>query len=258
MHGGSAFLAKGMMASLWDWTQGSVASTPTGSRESSRHGGNAYGRQPASIGKMPATDEHMTAAEREAVVKIQSTERGRDVRVTVARDMAIAEMKRSPSFGSSIWNWVAGKEAPPSAPSSRASSMHGGNAFSQRSRSGSMIWNWSDGRDPGPASRNASAHGGSAFAPSTPSRPQSRPSSVHGGGVMGRIWDWAEGRESPAPSLPPSRGASLHGGGAFANLWDWAAGRNSGRDSNAPSRDSSRHGGSKFVTLQTPEAARAR
>ena len=84
-------------------------------------------------------------------------------------------------------------------------------------RTSDKMWTWSS---RAPDTPNASAHGGKAFGRETNGPNSGREGSQHNGGSL---WDWGNGRKSPAATPNPS----AHGGNAFARqnstsmLWDW-------------------------------------
>lgn len=152
-------------------------------------------------------------------------------------DHADEQLAQLPRRGSFLWDWTSA-----SPPSSRGSSLHGGNFFGSNAST--------------PSSRNSSLHGGSRFAKK---RNVSFPDS--GGSTGSYLWFWGQ---SPAPS----RDSSLHGATNFASsdeganavqaspkelkrnssfsfLWNWAQYR--APEDKTPSN--SLHGGNHFSDI---------
>jgi len=187
-----------------------LASSP-GSRNSSLHGGNRFGKM-----KRNVSFSEMNSKE-EAMQKAGDA------------------MKRNESTS---WLWVWGQSPPASQPSSRESSGHGGKLFAGETPTGqspggmrrnslSFLWDWAKYRTSPPSTPGNSLHGGNQFGPSPPAEEDEA--------------EGEAGEDMPAVVPPKAMTRQLSIG---SYMWNWGA----QRTSPASSPGSSSHGGNMYLT----------
>lgn len=254
---------------VWDWSSKSPPPSQPGSRNSSQHGGNAFGKgsptgTPGNSGHGGKLFSSLGTLRRNMSLGNMAAKQ----EVMARTGEAIAE-KDNAKASSLMWVW--GQSPPASNPGSRNASAHGGTAFankfgnedgsgkatqgrggepavavtgggSMRRNSMSFLWNWSKYRDSPPASnpgsRNSSQHGGNAFA------------ADFGGGDFGHPKEGEdEGEEGEAelqPTVEPPKSMKRNMSiGSF--MWNWGG----NRISPPQSRNSSLHGGTAFEAEAT-------